>query len=212
LARSDHSKAPARIVADGYDQIVERYRAWTQDNAVRLRFLDEVLGRLAPASRVIELGCGAGEPVARRLSERHDLIGIDISTEQLRLARAAAPRATLIAADIAQLELPTASADAVIAFYALGHLPPEEHRRVLTNAVSWLRPGGLLVINAPLTAGEGIEPDWLGVPMYFGGIGQHATLAALTGAGLVVERAEVIEEEEDGSAVGFLWVVGTVAS
>ena len=206
---TDDPNAPARIVADGYDLIAERYRAWTQGNPVRLRFLDEVLARLAPNSRVVELGCGAGEPVARRLSEHHDLIGIDISTEQLRLSRATARRTTFIKADIAQLELPTESVDAVIAFYALGHLPPRQHRQVLAAAVSWLRPGGLFVINVPVTVGEGIEHDWLGVPMYFGGIGQDATLAALSeAAGLMVERAEVIEEDEDGAIVRFLWIVG----
>jgi ubiquinone/menaquinone biosynthesis C-methylase UbiE len=111
---ADDTKCPARIVADGYDLIAERYRSWTEGNAVRLRYLDEVVERLAPGSRVIELGCGAGDPVARRLSEHHDVIGVDISTEQLRLAQATAPRAAFIEADMAHLELPQASADAVI--------------------------------------------------------------------------------------------------
>ena len=209
---TDDPTSPTRIVADGYDLIAKQYRAWTQGNAVRLRFLDEVLARLAPGDRVIELGCGSGEPVARRVSERHELIGIDISTEQLRLARGAAPRATFIEADIAELDLPAGSADAVIAFYVLGHLPPRQHRAVLSAAVSWLRPGGLLVINAPITVGEGIEHDWLGVPMYFGGIGRDATLAALKETGLTVERAELIDEDEDGATVRFLWIVGSSPS
>jgi SAM-dependent methyltransferase len=124
----------------------------------------------------------------------------------------AAPRATLVAADIIELDLPAAGADAVVAFYAFGHLPPEAHRPVLTKAVSWLRPGGLLVINVPISAGEGIEPDWLGVPMYFGGIGTQATFDTLTEAGLIVERAETVEEDEHGSIVRFLWIVGATPS
>jgi SAM-dependent methyltransferase len=205
----DDPASPALIVAEGYDLIAERYRAWTRGNPVRLRFLDEVLARLTGRGQIIELGCGAGEPVARRLSERHEFTGIDISAEQLRLARTAAPDATFIQADIAELELPIKSVDAVIAFYTMGHLPPKQHRRVLAAAVSWLRPGGLLVINVPVTVGEGIEQEWLGVPMYFGGIGQDATLAALIEAGLIVERAELIEEDENGDTVRFLWIVGS---
>lgn len=128
---------------------------------------------MLPESSVIELGCGAGEPVTRLLSEHHEVIAVDISTESLRLALEAAPGATLMAADLTDLDFPVASADAVIAFYALGHVPPEGHRPLLAKAVSWLRPGGVLLINAPVAAGEGIEPDWLvGVPMYFGGIGK----------------------------------------
>jgi hypothetical protein len=82
----------------------------------------------------------------------------------------------------------------------------------LIAAVSWLRPGGLFVINTPLSVGDGIQRDWLGVPMYFGGIGRDATLAALTGAGLAIERAELVEENEDGVTVRFLWIVGFVPS
>jgi SAM-dependent methyltransferase len=204
MAERRDSKRATRVVSDGYDRIAERYRAWTKDSPARLAFLDLLIGRLEPGSRVIELGCGAGEPVTRRLSELHDVVAVDVSTEQLRLAGEAAPRATLIEADITELDLPAASADAVIAFYAFGHLPPQAHWPVLTKAVSWLRSGGLLVINVPLSAGEGVEPHWLGVPMYFGGIGRQATLDALTEAGLIVERAETVEEDEDGSVVRFL--------
>lgn len=200
------------MVSQGYDRMAERYRAWTKDNAVRLHFLDEVLTRLPPEGHVVDLGCGAGEPVTRRLSEHHDVVGVDVSTEQLRLAHDAAPRATLIQADITQFDRPPASADAVVAFYAFGHLPPAAHRPLLARAVSWLRPGGLLLVNVPVTAGDGIDPDWLGVPMYFGAIGADATLAALRDAGVLVERAEVVDDDEDGVAVPFLWVLGTVPS
>jgi hypothetical protein len=78
--------------------------------------------------------------------------------------------------------------------------------------VSWLRPRGLLLISAPVSAGEGIDPNWLGVPMYFGGIGQDETIAALTRTGLIVESAQVIDEDEDGSSASFLWVLGQAPS
>jgi SAM-dependent methyltransferase len=146
--------------------------------------------------------------VTRRLSELHDVVGFDISTQQVRLAREAAPRATLSVADITELDLPPASADAVVAFYVLGHVPPEEHRPLLAKAAAWLRPGGVLLVNAPVGASEGVEPDWLGVPMYFGAIGKDATITALTGAGLAVEQAHVVQEDEDGTTVQFLWVLG----
>ena len=212
MAADEEVRRSGRLVADGYNQMAERYRAWTMDSPVRLRFLSELLQRLPPNSRVVELGCGAGEPVTRRLSEVHDVVGFDISTEQIRLARQAAPRARLVAADITDVDLPTASADAVVAFYLLGHLPPQAHQPLLAKAVSWLRPGGLLLMSFPVHAGDGVEEDWLGVPMYFGGVGRDATLAALTDAGLAIERTEVVEEDEDGVAVPFAWVLGTTPS
>ena len=209
MAKLPHDLMPARVVAKGYDRIAERYRDWTQDSPVRLRVLDDLLERLDPGSSVIELGCGAGEPVTRRLSERHRVTAFDLSTEQVRFARKTAPRATVTVADITTLDLAPHTADAVIAFYVFGHLPPRAHRPLLADAVRWLRPGGLLWMNFPITAGESVDSDWLGVPMYFGGIGQAETLAALSGAGLAIERAEPIEELEDGSVARSLWVLGT---
>ena len=45
--------------------------------------------------------------------------------------------------------------------------------------------------------------------MYFGAIGAEATLAAVTGAGLAIDRSEVVEDDEDGEPVPFLWVTAT---
>jgi hypothetical protein len=44
--------------------------------------------------------------------------------------------------------------------------------------------------------------------MYFGAIGKDATITGLTDAGLAVEQAHVVQEDEDGTAVQFLWVLG----
>lgn len=206
------SAQASRLVRDGYDRLGERYHAWGHESPVRRRFLDEVLERLRPKSDVIELGCGPGDPVTRALAERHAVIGVDISPEQLRLAQQAAPSATFIAADMTEVDFPAASADAVVSFYALGHIPPQAHRPLLAKIASWLRPGGFLLTSAPLGTGGVIEPDWLGVPMYFGGIGQAATLEALKATGMSVESAEVVDEDEGDQVVQFLWVTAVRAS
>lgn len=195
------------IVEQGYDRIARRYRSWSKDNSTRQRFLRETLARLAPGSSVIELGCGAAEPVTRTLAERHDVIAVDLSREQLRLARDAAPRATFIAADMTEVDFPPASVDAVVAFFVFGHLPPAEHGPLLAKAAAWLRPGGFLLFSTPVDAADGMELDWLGVPMYFGGIGTTATFTAVDHSGLTVERAEVVEEREHGHVAEFLWIV-----
>jgi SAM-dependent methyltransferase len=197
---------PADVVRAGYDRLGARYHAWGPENPVRRRFLREALDRLSPGSDVIELGCGPGDPVTRALAAAHDVLAVDISPGQLRLAREAAPTARFLAADMTELRLPPASADAVVSFYALGHVPPEAHRPLLEEIASWLRPGGFLLASTPLSTAQGVQRDWLGVPMYFGGIGRAATLEALEGAGLQVERADVVDEDEGDQVVQFLWV------
>jgi cyclopropane fatty-acyl-phospholipid synthase-like methyltransferase len=201
------TESPRAVVAAGYDAIGPRYRDWSAASPVRTRFVADVLGRLPAGSRVVDLGCGPGEPATRMLAEQHTVVGVDVSRGQLDLARQAAPTATLVQADITDLALQAESVDAVVSFYALGHLPAAAHAPLFAAVSSWLRPGGLLLTSAPLLAGESTDPAWLGVPMFFGGIGEVATLAAVAAAGLVMEEAaRVPEDEGEGHVVEFLWV------
>ncbi len=109
---------------------------------------------------------------------------------------------------MAGLNLRAGIADAVASFYALGHLPSHEHAPLLHAIAHWLRPGGVLLASAPLRAGDDRDESWLGVPMYFGGIGETATRQAIESAGLVVEEWQVVPEDEvDGKMVRFLWVL-----
>jgi SAM-dependent methyltransferase len=134
---------------------------------------------------------------------------VDVSPGQLRLAASAAPSALLVRADIAEFALRPASVDAVVSFYALGHLPPPAHAPLFAAIGTWLRPGGLLLTSAPRIPGDEVD-DWAGVRMYFGGIGDEATLAAVRTAGLTVEASEVVPEYEPGGHVSrFHWVTAT---
>lgn len=195
------------VVRAGYDAIGERYHSWSHASAVRLGFVERVLERLPSGSTVVDLGCGPGDPATRLLSERHHVVGVDLSEGQLRIARRLAPRAALVQADLADLSLRPSSVDAVVSFYALGHLASELHVPLITRIGGWLRPAGLLLTSAPLTPGDDVDDDWLGVRMPFGGIGAEATLAAVEAAGMTVELAEVVGEDEgEGRTVEFLWV------
>jgi cyclopropane fatty-acyl-phospholipid synthase-like methyltransferase len=202
------TERPQDVVRAGYDRIGERYQRASHPNPVRLERLRELFDRLAPRSTVVDLGCGAGDPATRLLTEAsHRVLGVDISREQLRLAQRLAPGAAYAQADLVDLALRQESVDAVVSFYALGHLPSAAHRPLLARVGGWLRPGGFLLISAPLGAGDDSDPDWLGVPMFFGGIGVDATLAAVTDGGLTVQDAKVVGEDEGGGkVVEFLWV------
>jgi SAM-dependent methyltransferase len=199
---------PAGIVRSGYDAIGPRYHAWSSASPVRIAFVERLLGRLAPDSVVLELGCGPGDPATRMLSERHRVVGVDISFGQLALARGHAPRAALAQADVTRLSVRPASVDAIASFFALGHVPRAEQAPLLASFGGWLRPGGVLVTSVPVTPGEGVEDGWLGVPMFFAAIGRAASVAALESGGLVVDSVENVSEDEgEGRVVAFDWVV-----
>ena len=81
------------VVRAGYDEIGEKYHSWSHASEVRLGFVLHVLDRLPAGSTVVDLGCGPGDPATRLLSEQHDVVGVDLSAGQLRIAQRRAPRA-----------------------------------------------------------------------------------------------------------------------
>jgi SAM-dependent methyltransferase len=199
---------PFDIVRSGYDTIGSRYREWSAASAVRVHWVTRLLDELGPDSLVVDLGCGPGEPATRLLAERHRVIGVDASPVQLSLARRAAPTAMLVQADMTRFALRRSSVDAVASFYALGHVPSHRHAPLFASVAGWLRPGGVLLASTPLHAGDDTEADWLGVPMFFGGIGEQATRDAVRAAGLRLETVQTVEEDEgEGRLVRFHWIV-----
>lgn len=198
----------ADVVRRGYDAIGERYHAWSHADRSRIDYVTRLRDRLSAGSLVLELGCGPGDPATRLLAERHRVVGVELSRGQLGLARRNAPRAALVQADMARLSVRPGSVDAIAAFYSIGHLPSAAHAPLLTAFGSWLRPGGLLVANIPLTPGDDTS-EFLGVEMRFGGIGPEESLAALAAGGLDVESVERLGDADNGV---FDWIVATRAA
>lgn len=199
---------PARIVRDGYDAIGEDYHRWSHGSPVRIAYVERLLSLLAPGSVVLELGSGPGDPATRMLSSRHRVVGVELSAAQIAIARTHAPRASFVQADMTRLSVRPGSVDAIASFYALGHVPTAAQEAFLTRLGSWLRPGGVLLANAPRTPGDGTE-HWLGTPMFFGGIGRDATVAALESGGV---RVTSVDDVDEGGGERFLWLTGQKTS
>jgi SAM-dependent methyltransferase len=206
---------PKRIVADGYDTMAERYLAWSdlKPSPTRRRYLAVALELIPPGSDVLDLGCGAGIPMTAALAEGRAVTGVDLSSTQLAMARRNVPGATFLQADMTALTFEPASFDAVVAFYSLTHVPRDEQAELLGHIRSWLRPGGIFLASMGADDEPGdVEPDWLGVDMYFSHFGARANRRLVESAGLVVERSELAIEPEDRHDARFLWIVARAPS
>jgi ubiquinone/menaquinone biosynthesis C-methylase UbiE len=200
---------PKDIVRDGYDEIASAYRPWADATGADTRrwFLSETLARISKGADVLELGCGPGSDAVRLAAHRR-YTGVDISPVMLSIARERVPRGTFIEHDLTTLDLPEASFDAVVSLYVFGHLPAAEHQPTFEQAFRWLRPGGVLCASFPMGADDEVEEDWIGVPMFFGGIGREATERGLQQAGFTLEIAQQREDlDPDGGVEAFLWVI-----
>lgn len=154
---------PKSIVRRGYDLLSRAYRADDADDGVYADWLEILEARVAPGSPVLDLGCGCGVPVARRLARQYVVTGVDFSAVQIERARQLVPTAIFVCADMTTLRFPNESFGAITCFFALIHLPLDEQPPLLRDVARWLRPGGLLAASVGFGSWTGLEKDWLGV-------------------------------------------------
>ncbi len=199
---------PKRIVAEGYEAVAERYARLEEEEWPRLRWLRVLLDRLPPGSAVLDLGCGNALPAgAEILARGHALVGVDVSARQIELARLNVPSARFLQDDMASIDFPDGTIDAVVALYSIGHVPREHHPALLRRIRGWLRPSGLLLLSEEDADQPGVMGDWLGAPMFFSGHGAAALRRLVEDAGFDVELASVESQREQGVDVPFVWIL-----
>ncbi len=176
------------LVQAGYNAVAEAYlRQRTQDSA-DVRALARLLAVLPSGARVLDAGCGAGLPITARLvAAGHRVVGLDFSVAQLALARVNVPEAALACQDLTALGLAPAAFDAVCSYYAIIHIPREEHAAILAAFYRALKPGGyaFLCLGAADFDND-YDDDYFGVRMYWSHYDAPTNLALLHDTGFEV--------------------------
>jgi SAM-dependent methyltransferase len=98
------------------------------------------------SGRLLDLGCAFGFGT-RRLAQRFETVGADVSEAYIRRAVRADQRARYCLASGERLPFSDASFDAVAALDVLEHVA--EQRETLSEIARVLRPGGALVLSVP---------------------------------------------------------------
>jgi len=196
-------------VRRGYDRLASSFLQWGArvEGDPRDRFVDEFAAMLPAGGKVLDLGCGGGIPSTGRLAESFDVVGVDISAEQIALARRAVPGATFIQADLLELDLAATAFDGVSALYSISHVPRAEHARLFASVRRWLRPGGVFLASLGMGGIADWTGEWLGVPMFFSSHDAATSRRLLGEAGLAVVRAEAVTMREPEGDATFLWVI-----
>jgi len=197
-------------------ELAEAWGVWRIPEA-ELGVLGDVAGR-----DVLELGCGAAQWAIALAGRGARVTGLDQSEQQLRHAREAADAAgvelALVQASAEAVPLPDASFDVVFCDHgAIGWADP---LLLIPEAARLLRPGGLLAwcwgtpvleacwaLDAP-SAGTKLVRDMFDMHRFVDGTDgtvlfmlPHAdTIAALRGAGLVVESLLELRPPPDATS------------
>jgi 2-polyprenyl-3-methyl-5-hydroxy-6-metoxy-1,4-benzoquinol methylase len=195
---------PREIVRRGYDALSYRYRADDAGEGDYAPWLAGLRQRVRPGGQVLDLGCGAGVPVARALAAGgFAVVGVDVSRVQLGRARRLVPAVSLLQADATRVAFRPASFDAAVCLYTLIHLPLEEQPALLGRIAGWLRPGGWLLATTGQHAWTGTEEGWLGgtATMWWSHADAATYRAWIGRAGLEVTAQEFVPEGGGGHAL-----------
>ncbi|MBQ0912744.1 class I SAM-dependent methyltransferase [Streptomyces rochei] len=184
----EQQRPPAAAVFDALGADYEK--AFAGSKAHR-RSLEWLLGRLAPGSRVLDVGSGTGRPTAETLAAAgHDVLGVDVSPVMVELAARQVPRAAFRCADIREVPLADASFDAVCVYFSLLQLDRREQTDLIRRLVRALKPGGHLVLaTVPLDV-EGVDATFMGQPVRVTSFTAQALVAVAEEAGLEVLAQE----------------------
>lgn len=174
-----------------------------------LSYVDRILEDLPTGARVLDLGCGTGEPVAKYIIERgFTVTGVDESSEMLKFARQTVPESELIHADIVTVEL-SDTFDAAVAWDSMFHVERKHHAAIYCKLANALREGARLLLSVGGSAPaeddsvEGFTSEMYGQTFYYSGFAPEVARKLIEASGFEIELWEV----DDPSSRGHIAVV-----
>ena len=139
-----------------FDSVAADYEGAYGHSAGQLKFTQNLLSMLKPASKILDVGCGTGAPTATALARQgHKVTGIDISPSMIELSRTAVPNGDFEVADMMDYA-PKEQMDVVLNVLTLFLLSRQELEAATQEWAKWVVTGGLLGIG--IIAAESCNP------------------------------------------------------
>jgi len=169
-----------------YNQHAAAWHRRRLRNLYERPWLEKTLEGLPRGSRVIDLGCGSGDPVARYLDQQgFSVTGVDYSSSMISIARRELPHIEWVEADMTQFR-PKEPVSAVISWDGFFHLTRKDQEQLLPRLADALLPGGRLLLT--VGHGDGEVLGWVeGDAVYHASLSPDAYQSILSERGMVTE-------------------------
>jgi SAM-dependent methyltransferase len=156
----------------------------------------EIQARKPGARTLLDVACGTGAHLAH-LAGRYEAEGVDLSADQLAVARSRLPEVPLQVADMVELDLGRRFDAVVCLFSAIGYVGTVERlNRAVAAMARHLEPGGVLIV----------EP-WLQPDVWQDG---HLSSLFVDEDDIKIARMAVSQTENGLSVMEMEHLVGTV--
>lgn len=195
-------KLPKDIVREGYNNLSTLYREHyaSSHNKNYPAWLSKFIRLIPQGSKVLELGCADGIPVAQCLHKHYQYVGVDISPVQIQNARQNVPEGDFIVADMTDLSFPAHSFSGIVALYVIIHLPLDQQHPLITSMYKWLQIGGYVLVIIGAGAWTGTENNWLksGVTMYWSHADTDTYINWFLSTGFTIIETQFVPEGKAG--------------
>lgn len=188
--------SPADEIIGLYERHAGAWDGARGRSLVERPWLDRFAALLPPGAAVLDLGCGAGEPIAAHLlAQGFRVCGVDASPTLIGLCRARFPDAEWHVADMRAPRL-GGRFDGVIAWDSFFHLAYDDQRRMFGVFAAHATPGAALLFTSGPAHGEAVGA-FQGEALY------HASLDAAEYRALLAEHGfgvvkHVVEDPDCG--------------
>lgn len=176
----------------GSASVIEVYQrhgaAWAAARSAQLveaAWLARFCALMPEGGAVLDIGCGAGVPLAGDLARRgFDVTGIDAAPTMVALFAQNLPGTPVHLADMRQLALGRRF-DGLLAWDSLFHLSPEDQRPMFARLAAHAGPGAALMFSSGPAEGCAMG-ELEGEALYHGSLGAAEYRALLARAGFEV--------------------------
>lgn len=182
----------ASTIVDHYER---HARAWDADRQAAAWnekiWLDRFAGLLPASGRVLDLGCGAGSPIARHLAgQGFQVTGVDSSPTMIGLCRERLPGHDWIVADMRTLALDR-QFDGILAWDSFFHLDFDAQRRMFLVFARHAVASAVLMFNTGPAHGIAVG-TYRGDPLFHASLDaeEYRALIAASGFAVVEHAAE----------------------
>ncbi|MEL7117343.1 MAG: methyltransferase domain-containing protein [Pseudomonadota bacterium] len=170
-----------------YDAVADTFAKERNKSLFERPWLDRFLAHVRPPRRVLDIGCGTGQPIARYLVDRRaDVTGVDGAAAMIAHFAKNVPTARAVHADMRQMAL-GARFDGLLAWNSFFHLSQSDQRAMFGVFQAHAAPGAVLMFTSGHHAGE-VTGQAGGQPVYHASLDPDEYRSLLAAHGFSVLR------------------------
>jgi SAM-dependent methyltransferase len=201
---------------NSYDYIAEQWHCNPRGQAYVdrvLLYVERILEGLPPGAKILDLGCGTGNPIAKHLLQRgFRVTGVEQSKAMLEIAKKEVPGAELIHGDMIDAKF-GGKFRAAVAWDSIFHVERKHHAVIYHKLANSLEVGGRLLLSVGGSDAsdsslndsdsEGFTSEMYGRTFFYSGYEPGVARKLIEAEGFEIELWEV----DDPSSRGHIAVI-----